>query len=150
MKTKIGRPVGPEGPKTIVLSLKVTPKLRFGLEMLSRMRNSSVPELVTIAVNKLFDSEDIGLWEYEELDEGDVIPGRIYLLEELWDELPSNRFANVSLKYPNLSSVPEMKLWEHVRGEPKYWSHKKHRTEKELLRNVLAADWEGLKASYLI
>ena len=150
MKTKIGRPVGPQGPKTSLLALKVTPRLKFGLEMLSRKRNTSVPDLVTIAINKLFDSEDIGLWEYEELEVGDAIPGRTYLLEELWDELPSNRFANVSLKYPNLSSLAERTLWDHVLGEGKYWSHKKHRTEKELLRNVLAADWEGLKASYLI
>ena len=149
MATKLGRPYGPQGPKTSLLALKVTPRVRFGLEMLSRMRNTSIPDLVTRAVLDLFDSESIGLWIDAEKMPDEDFAGRRYLLDELWTERPSDRFANIALRCGDLCTIDEKTLWLRIEGLPKYWSHKKLRTEKELLRDVLALDWDELKAAYL-
>jgi hypothetical protein len=149
MATKLGRPVGPQGAKTVVLSLKVTPKVRFGLEMLSRMRNTSVPDLVTRAVTDLFDSESIGLWVDDDKRPDEDFAGRRYLLDELWAERPSDRFANIALRSADLCTIDERGLWLYVEGQPKYWTHKKLRTEKEFLRDALALDWDELKSAYL-
>ena len=150
MATKLGRPVGPQGAKTVVLSLKVTPKVRFGLEMLSRMRNTSVPDLVTRAVSDLFDSESIGLWVDDDKRPDEDFAGRRYLLDELWAERPSDRFANIALRCEDLCTIAERTLWLHVEGEAKYWAHEKLRTEKEFLRDALALDWDKLKSAYLL
>jgi len=146
MKTKIGRPTGPEGPRNSLLSVRVTPKVRFGLEMLSRLHNTPIPDLVIRAIRELFNSEHEGLWDYDyEPVEGEP-NGPRYLLDILWAEKPSDRLANIGLNCKNLLTLDEKRLWLNITSQPKYWRHESQRTEAELRRDVLAEDWDTLEA----
>lgn len=152
MATKLGRPAGAEGPRTSLLAVRVTPKLRFGLEMLSRLRNTPVPDLVTRAISDLFGSEHQGLWDHPPgrtpVSKGEPDAPR-YLLDALWAEKASDRLANIALKSSHLLNMGERSLWIYVSTDSKYWSHKTKRAESELRRDVLQADWEELKLKFL-
>lgn len=152
MATKLGRPTGAEGPRTSLLAVRVTPKVRFGLEMLSRLRNTPVPDLVTRAIGDLFGSEHQGLWDYppgQTTASKEAPEAPRYLLDVLWAVTASDRFANIALKSNYLLNLGESNLWLHVTKDSKFWSHKTKRTEAELRRDVLAVDWEELQLKFL-
>lgn len=113
----------------------------------------SVPELLTIAVDDLFGSEIYGLWDDEmepvEYEKGQFINPRRNLLKVLWAERASDRFANIGLHKIELFDVSEKQLWNTIKSEQKYWSDASLRTDKELLRDVLAEDWPSLKSDFL-
>ena len=153
MATKMGRPTGPDGARTAVVTVRLTPRVKFGLDMLSRLHRMSVPELLTIAVDDLFGSEIYGLWDDEmepvEYEKGQFINPRRNLLKVLWAERASDRFANIGLHKIELFDVSEKQLWNTIKSEQKYWSDASLRTDKELLRDVLAEDWPSLKSDFL-
>ena len=139
----MARPVGAEGAKTSTLSVRLTPKMRFGLEMMSRLHRETLPDIVTRAINDVFDSEDEGLWD----DEGDIaeIGGRRNLLPLLWSPRPSDRLANLAFHCEYLLSTVESRLWAKIKASPTFWSSQTERTEEFLLRDVLAEGWEALE-----
>jgi hypothetical protein len=152
MASKMGRPTGPEGARNAVIGVRVTPKVKFGLDLLSRLHRASLPDLLTIAINDLFSSERFGLWDVvpgQGPTPDDEVPTHRNLLNHLWAERSSDRFANIALKKRSLLLMTEGRLWSHIEGIPKYWSHQTRRNEEDLQRDVLAEDWESLKAEHL-
>lgn len=136
------RVAGPDGAKTAPLSVRVTPKMKFGLEIMSRLHHYTIPEIVTRAIQDVFDSEHEGL-----SDLNGKSGARRYLLDTLWSNSPSEVLANLAFRAGNLMSAPEKRMWKLVVGEPKYWSDPSERTEPYLRTDVLAQDWEGIEAA---
>ncbi len=144
-KSVIGRPSGPEGARSTLLAVRVTPKVKFGLEMLSRLHGTSIPDLVNRAIKDLFDSKTEGLWDHDKRLADGQQTEPINLLETLWAEKSVDRFINIGLNCEHLLTLDEKRLWRHVCNEPRYWSHETARTKNELLRDKLDYDWEILK-----
>ena len=132
---------GPDGPKNVTVSVRVSPKVRFGLEMMSRLHHRTVPEIVSDAINQVFSSELEGLYDDNGPPEAG---GQRPLMNLLWAERPSDRLANIALECPSLLSSPEKKVWNQVIDDPRFWKTAKARTLSNLLRNELAAHWEEL------
>jgi len=132
---------GPDGPKNVTVSVRVSPKVRFGLEMMSRLHHRTVPEIVSDAINQVFSSELEGLYDDNGPPEAG---GQRPLMNVLWAERPSDRLANIALECPYLLSSPEKKVWSQVIADPRFWTTAKARAPRNLLRNELAAHWEEL------
>jgi hypothetical protein len=142
--TKTGRPPKQAGEaRTSTLTIRLTPKMRFGLEMMARLYHISIPDIVSRAVNEVFGSEYQGLSDFD--GDPQVAQGYRDLLKLLWSERPSDRVANIALHCHKLLSGPEMQIWHRIRSDEKYWSNPAALTEVNLLRDVLAADWESLQ-----
>lgn len=133
---------GPDGPKNVTVSVRVSPKVRFGLEMMSRLHHRTVPEIVSDAIDQVFGSEIEGLYDDKGAPEAG---GKRPLLNLLWAERPSDRLANIAFECPQLLSSPEKKVWSQVLDDPRFWTTAKARTPRNLLRDELAARWEELE-----
>ena len=132
---------GPDGPKNVTVSVRVSPKVRFGLEMMSRLHHRTVPEIVSDAIDQVFSSEIEGLYD----DSGPPeVGGKRPLLNVLWAERPSDRLPNIALECPYLLSSPEKKVWNQVLVDPRFWTTSKARTSSNLRRDELAAQWKEL------
>ena len=139
----MARPVGPDGARSALLSVRVTPKLMFGLEMMSRLHRASIPDIVSRAIKDVFTSDFEGLWDYE--DDAKTEPGlRRYLLDLLWAERPSDRFANIAFHCEYLMPTADVRLWSRIKSKAKFWQPDEPRTEANLLREALADDWAAI------
>jgi hypothetical protein len=132
---------GPDGPKNVTVSVRVSPKVRFGLEMMSRLHHRTVPEIVSDAIDQVFGSEIEGLYDDKGAPEAG---GKRPLLNLLWAERPSDRLANIAFECPQLLSSPEKKVWNQVLADPRFWTTAKAHTPRNLRRDELAAHWEEL------
>lgn len=134
------RTAGPEGVKSSALSIRLTPKMKFGLEIMSRLHHYSIPEIVNRAIHDVFSSENEGLSDWNGKS-GE----RRFLLDTLWSDRPSDVLANLAFRASNLMSAPERRIWKLVLEDPKYWSDPTERTDPFLQREVLAQDWDAIE-----
>lgn len=137
----MARPTGPDGPRSAVISIRLTPKLRFGLEMLSRLHRESLPDIISRAINDALSSEQNGLWDYAP---GETQHPRM-LMNLLWAERPSDRLANTALHCPYLLTAAENRLWALIKSKPELWLHPDERRAETLNREALAMTWDSLR-----
>ena len=144
---KMGRPPkDAAGSRSSNLTIRVTPKMRFGLEMMSRLYHESIPDIVERAVRDAFNGGYQGLSDYE----GDAVEANGYrnLLKVLWNGRPSDRIANIALHCKRLLAAHEIRLWDLVKSKPEFWADPAEFTEKSLRRDVLAKQWEALQEEF--
>ena len=141
----------PGGPRAAVLNVRIPEKMKFGLAMMSRLYHEPIPDLVIQAINSSFTSENGGLF----VDvPGENLPKD--LLSMVWDEDECLRFVKLAFRYPALLSGAELRAWQRVKADDKYWAapltpgRKKQaaepvpRLEGNLRTEVLQADWGQL------
>ena len=131
-----------DGAKTSTLSVRLTPKMRFGLEMMARLHRDSIPDIVSRAIEDVFSSEIEGLWDFKGVIE---TGGKRPLLNLLWADRPSDRLANIAFHCPELLSTAELRLWTSVKSEPKFWRETYGKTPETLLRDTLAECWDAIQ-----
>lgn len=89
-------------PKTGVISVRVDPKLRYGLDLAARQQHISVSDAVVQAVVGYLESK--GLMERQ--------PGEIEtLLDKLWNESETARIENLFNLAPGLMTGEEKAIW---------------------------------------
>ena len=142
------RRVGPSGHKSEVVTVRMTPKLRYGLELMARLHQETVPEVITRAIASAFTAEYGGLFVY--VDGDNEFPRN--LLEIAWAERPSDRLVNLALRYPNVMSRAERAIWSAIKSNAKYWRSERSRRatvsdENAVLRDVIAEDWTAISDS---
>lgn len=111
------RPAGPKGAKSAALSLRLTPRTRFGLTLLARVNRLSLGQVVEEALENAFYGEGPGTLE-RRLGSGTK---RVRVLDVTWDERPWVRLGKLALLGPELLTSPELRLWESLRETPNYW-----------------------------
>lgn len=137
-------PASPDGAKNVTISIRMTPKMRFGLELMSRLHDRSVPDVVSYAITEVFTSEIEGLYD----DRGpQETGGKRYLLNLLWAERPSDRLANIALQSPELLTTAERRMWSEIEQMPEFWSGHE-RGESQLQREVLAKQWAQVEEKF--
>lgn len=136
---------GPEGQKSAVISVRLTPRMRFGLELMGRVHQETMPEVVARAINDAFTSEHGGL--LVGADESTTLP--FDLLQRTWSERESDRLANLALHYPSIMSRREKEIWQRIESTPRYWRRRGDRStaRSELNREALAEDWVALSGN---
>lgn len=138
------------GPRDSVFTVRLPARLRFGLELTSRLNGEPMTDVVVRALSDGLSSENGGL--FVDLP-GEELP--VFLLPKVWDERESVRLVKLALVYPSLLGATERRAWEVIRTADKYWPTPKARSSKaakpvrkfeDLLAAPLEADWEVLLA----
>lgn len=146
------RIAGPEGVKSATVTIRLTPKMRFGLELMSRRHHDSVQEIMQRAINDLFGSTHEGLLvdlcrPEDEVAEGLFAP--VNILNAVWSESAAERLANLALLCPELLNTPERRIWAKVMESDSYWKADdggEARKRDALDVGKLEEDWETLSA----
>lgn len=100
-----------------LIALRVTPKMRLGIELLARKHNRTMTEIVIWCIDNMFKTEQVGLLLFPEHEEMAV-----YVLDRVWSEKSHEVFARLGLYFPELLSDRELAVWQTVRETKKYWT----------------------------
>lgn len=139
------RPTGPKGAKSAALSLRLTPRTRFGLTLLARVNRLSLGQVVEEALEMAFYGEGPGSLERRIGQSRD----RVRVLDVTWDERPWVRLGKLALMGPELLTTPELRLWETITQTPSYWREGHPNTNPDRLTTWMAhgaieTDWDRL------
>jgi len=140
------RPIGPKGAKLSALSLRLTPRTRFGLTLLARVNRRSMADVVEAALENLFYGEGPGTLERRVSgSKGKRVP----VVDETWDERPWVRLGKLAILAPELLTDLELALWERISNSAKYWTkgkavHDLERLADHMRHEELAEDWPQL------
>ena len=131
--------------------MRITAKMRFGLELLARHRKTNIGGAVVLSVEKMFETAGEGL---RMVPDHGLSP--LNILDSVWSPYEHERFAKLAQYSFNLLSDEEKYLWGVVVDTPKYWVKGKYLSEDgktgkrihEQILNLgaLEADWSKLKA----
>jgi hypothetical protein len=137
-------PASADGPKNVTIGIRITPKMRFGLELMSRLHGRPMAEVVSYAIEEVFSSEIEGLWDDQGAPEAG---GKRPLLSLLWAERASDRLANIALQCPQLLTNAERRMWARIERMPELWSGAGG-TEVDLKRDVLEEQWPTIQQQF--
>lgn len=129
-------------PRTNVVTLRVTPQMRFGLELLAQERGETLTEVVTWAVTELFGTEQIGLLRFAT---GESMATRV--LDRVWSPHEHERVVRLGMYFPEFMNNRQQYLWSRVRESRKFWKQggvPAHPVPDDVDWPVLAQDWPTL------
>lgn len=130
---------------TVLISVRITDDMRFGLEMLKRKRGDSLSGVIEQAIERAFED---GLVERTDKKRG----GKLHLLKDIWRADEGERVVRLAIYRPELLSDEEKRAWGRVQDNQKYWIGDKFYQGlegDELLEKVnmqaVISNWEKLK-----
>ena len=145
-----GKPVA-RTKKSEHFALRLTSRMRFGLELLARKLGTNVGGAMIFCVEEIFTTEHIGL----------LLPPRgkkdelVNVVDFVWSPLEYERFARLGEYFPDFLSDEERYLWRTLQDEPKYWKQVPMEGERAKkgppgqVRKIdlekLGSDWAKLK-----
>lgn len=129
-----------ESARTETLTVRFSPMLKYGAELLARKHHRTLAGVVEWAVERAVSSPEDGLLvktknlNYEAFDfdgtPDSEIPDFIDLLPYLWDTEELGRLHRLAIRAPELMTFEEQKLWGIIRGNAYYW------------KLIFISDWE--------
>lgn len=131
-------------PRSDLVAIRITPKMRFGLELLAKQYDRTLTDTVILAINNFFGTEKAGL--FLEPQVGYDRP--VNVLDIVWSPQEHERFALVAIYYPELLSDNEDYLWRVIKRSDKYWKGRENRqrpTPDDFNFEALLEDWKELK-----
>lgn len=139
------RPIGPKGVKSAGLSLRLTPRTRYGLALLARVNRRSLGQVVEEALEMAFYGDGPGTLERRIGQSSE----RVRVLDVTWDERPWVRLGKLALMGPELLTTPERRLWDTINQTPSYWHEGRAITNPDKLATWMAhdaiePDWDRL------
>lgn len=102
----VKRSTSPKSLKGESINIRVTPKIKFGLELLARKQHRSLTSVIEWMVDNSLQDElfDRGRGES--------------MIEVVWDPDPIHRLANLGSTYPSLLTYEEEVLWKAIMRLP--------------------------------
>jgi len=113
------------GAKSNVITVRLSPKLKYGLELLSRKQHRPLSSVVTWAVEQLLNDRDVGLYN----------PRWDTTLEDLWDVDSADRLVRLANLWPQLLTYEQEIIVKAVKENG--WWPKKGVFVSESLRDTL-------------
>lgn len=112
----------PQGTQTKVetLTIRVSPKMKFGLELLSRKQHRTLTSVAEWALDKALNDKSEGLWRIVKSDYGE--DSYYSILEEVWDPHEPDRMVKLAVCYPHLLTYEEELLWKLIKESPLLWN----------------------------
>lgn len=101
------------------VNIRVNPKTRFGLELLSRKQHRTLTSVIEWAVELALTDPNNGLWHNK--SRGTFVVEPDFILEKVWDPSESDRFIKLAVHYPYLLSYEEEVLWKNIKEESLLW-----------------------------
>lgn len=87
-------------PKTDVLTLRLSPKLKYGLELLSRKQHRNISSTVTWAIEQAINNSEDGL--RKNMSKGLKVAEPKQMLDVLWDINEADRLVKLAIHWPEL------------------------------------------------
>ena len=104
--------------KAEVVTLRLTPKIRYGLEILARQQRRTLSSVAEWAFFQAFKSESIRSYAGDETTLEEAI-------DRLWDPLEPDRLVKLAQAHPSLLTYEEELIWKVIKEEPSFWSEPK-------------------------
>jgi hypothetical protein len=128
--------------KTGALSIRIDPRIRYGLELLSRVQRRNVTGVVEWAMQEAFSRETIA-----DAD-GDVIVFA-QAVRLLWADNELERIFLLHFYFPTLLDFDESRMVNVLLSTPNFWKSSKSESRRDKLASFMWADvlhaWETLR-----
>ena len=111
---------GNEERKGVSITIRVTPRTKFVIDLLTRQQNRSVTALFEAFIARAEDDA----FGYERTTDGPMDPmgtTRASLVDQLWDTDDVSRLVNLASIAPKLMNYEEQVLWRVIRDQPPLW-----------------------------
>jgi hypothetical protein len=120
------------------LNLRIAPKVRYGLELLSAKERKSLSALFEEFATQLMN---------ERLTERRKRPGeqrevQISILDETWDPLAPDRLVKLALLAPDYLSDRDKTIWTVIQENPDFWRDKSNQTPNMVL---IRDSWDSIE-----
>ncbi|MGY0504291.1 hypothetical protein [Luteimonas sp. e5] len=117
--------------KTDALSIRIDPRMRYGLELLARLQRRSVTGVVEWIIECALRSETIMVHP-----DGDPVPIEM-AIAQTWSPFPMERVANLGRYFPALLTYDESLYWHVIEHTTSFWDGNE-------LSPLLTEHWEEL------
>lgn len=107
--------------KTEVLSIRIDPRVKYGLELLARLQRRSTTGVVEWAIQEAFGRElfDPG--------DNDGHPTKLdEELDRLWQINEIERLVALALRRPQLLTFEESRAWKVLKDTAAFWKHQRY------------------------
>ena len=101
-KSKVGTTT-----KSDVITVRLSPKLKYGLELLARKQHRPLSSVVSRAIEQSINDPEAGL--YKNTSKGLKIKEPKQMLDILWDVHPADRLVKLATHWPELMTYEEEK-----------------------------------------
>lgn len=100
--------------KTETLTLRLDPKVKFTIDVISRVKRQSITGVVEAAVEALVFDLDVPFHDGGNTENCSVANA----VTEVWSTDESERFVNFCYHLPNLLTFEEQRIWETIKASP--------------------------------
>ena len=135
---KDGKTTSSSGTKGEVITVRLSPKLKYGLELLSRKQHRPLSSVVTWAIEQMMTSHEAGLFKTTKSlksRKGSDAPTEEYMLEVLWNAHQADRLVKLATYWPELMTYEEDLMVDDIKEHEWGWPKKGDSATKEL-RNI--------------
>ncbi|MHC8358012.1 hypothetical protein ACYZTL_23020 [Pseudomonas sp. LB3P81] len=102
-----------QGPrKTEALTLRLDPKVKMMIELISRIRRQSITGVVEAAIEEVAYNTDVPYFDDGKMN--NYALGSI--LSDVWSTDESVRFINMCHRFPTLLTYEEQRIWETIKS----------------------------------
>ncbi|WP_373530946.1 hypothetical protein [Vampirovibrio sp.] len=137
--------------KAEALTMRVNPKLKYGLELLCRKQHRTLTSVMERALSALVNDPDEGLAINDST--GFTLSEPTLMLDRLWDPSEVVRLIRLAYDWPQLMAYEEELIWKTICDNAFYWVGESRsdefiwdtRDESNLNIQKVIADWETLK-----
>lgn len=130
-------------PKSVLLTLRVTPRVRFGLDLLAQQSGRTVSQVVGRAIDDAIGSKGEGLVI---VPRGERTP--VNVIDRVWSPHEHERVVRLGLWFPQLLNDEQRHLWRMIQEAPRYLkqgSMPLRASPSDIRWDELATDWHSLK-----
>ncbi|VVN47573.1 hypothetical protein [Pseudomonas fluorescens] len=115
--------------KTETLTLRLDPKVRLTIELISRVRRQSITGVVEAAIEDIAFDLDVPF-----VEDGAVKSAALgAVFSEIWSTDESELFINMCFRLPSLLTYEEQRLWETIKASVAF---------REKPTSTVLTDWE--------
>lgn len=100
------------------ITIRVPPRMKFALELLSRSKETSISSLVLNAVVPYIESETDTLTVTRKTEGSNE---QLYIPDRAWDISVIDRTIKLAMLQPNLLTPDEEAAWKVVHEDQRYW-----------------------------
>lgn len=122
------------------LTVRIHPKLKYGLELLARKQHRTLTTVVEWALTRALEDEKEGLTKYVNVGDAEF-NHYINILQEVWDPWEADRFVNLAMCCPELLSYEEELVWKVIKETKVFWPSSDNKPYFELIR----ANWDAIQ-----
>lgn len=108
--------------KSDVITLRLNPKLKYGVELLSRKQHRTISSLVTWAIEQAINNSEDGL--RKNLSKGLKVAEPKQMLDILWDFDPADRLVKLANHWPELMDFFDEMLVKAIKNNGWGWPKK--------------------------